>query len=221
MQVYSQRTSKNQVWYLFISLQVLSTQLIILYYPVILSHQHSTTVSLPSLFFFPKRQVYGILCTHKSKKYGLFAIRKIRDNFLLHEIRTANINVKRRTCLSINQSSFIAQCVHARLILSDNHKELMPVRNKDIFISNNVIRLFYLECAFIRVAAVWRFALPLSRMLYTSSLSWTTSSSSPWMTTDPWRDKGMSMIMNHILHTVLYTFPKVLTRRICLIIKNF
>ena len=98
-------------------------------------------------------------------------------------------NVKRRTCLSIDQSSFIAQYVHARLILSDNHKELMPVQNKDIHISNNVIihnRLFYLECAFIRVAAVWRFALPLSKMLYTSSLSWTTSSSSPWMTTDPW-----------------------------------
>ena len=28
-------------------------------------------------------------------------------------------------------------------------------------------------------------------------------------------------INTHILHTVLYTFPKVLTRRICLIIKNF
>ena len=54
MQVYSQRTSKNQVWYLFIRLQVISTQLIILYYPVILSHQHSTTVSLPSLFIFSK-----------------------------------------------------------------------------------------------------------------------------------------------------------------------
>ena len=25
----------------------------------------------------------------------------------------------------------------------------------------------------------------------------------------------------HILHTVLYTFPKVLTRRICLTIKSF
>ena len=128
-------------------------------------------------------------------------------------------NVKRRTCLSIDQSSYTAQCLHAWLILSDNHKELMPIQNKDILIIPN--RLFYLECAFIRVAAVWRFALPLSKMLYTSSLSWTTSSSSPWMTTDPWRNKGMSMIMNHILHTVLYTFPKVLTRRICLIIKNF
>ena len=28
-------------------------------------------------------------------------------------------------------------------------------------------------------------------------------------------------ISMHILHTVLYTFPKVLTRRICLIIKSF
>ena len=28
-------------------------------------------------------------------------------------------------------------------------------------------------------------------------------------------------IIMHILHTVFYTFPKVLTRRICLIIKSF
>ena len=28
-------------------------------------------------------------------------------------------------------------------------------------------------------------------------------------------------ISMHILHTVLYTFPKVLRRRICLIIKSF
>ena len=100
-------------------------------------------------------------------------------------------NVKRRTCLSIDQSSYTAQCLHAWLILSDNHKELMPVQNKDILIIPN--RLFYLECAFIRVAAVWRFALPLSRMLYTSSLSWTTSSSSPWMTTDPWWNREVCL----------------------------
>ena len=28
-------------------------------------------------------------------------------------------------------------------------------------------------------------------------------------------------ISMHILHTVLYTFPKVLTRRICLTVKSF
>ena len=28
-------------------------------------------------------------------------------------------------------------------------------------------------------------------------------------------------IIMHILHTVLYTFPEVLTRRICLLIKSF
>ena len=30
-----------------------------------------------------------------------------------------------------------------------------------------------------------------------------------------------NLFVEHILHTVLYTFPKVLTRRICLTIKSF
>ena len=49
-------------------------------------------------------------------------------------------------------------------------------------------------------------------------LYWCGFSESAWKRTRYWIQPDISM---HILHTVLYAFSKLLTRRICLIIKNF
>ena len=75
-------------------------------------------------------------------------------------------------------------------------KRLCMVRVKITYLPHQ-LQHAYLECAFIRVAAVCRLALPLSRMLYTSSLSWTTSSSKPWITTEPYRNIYCTSVITH------------------------
>ena len=60
---------------------------------------------------------------------------------------------------------------------------------------------------------------PISLSFWTLLLLyWCGFSGSAWKRTSYWIQPDISM---HILHTVLYAFSKVLTRRICLIIKSF
>ena len=87
-------------------------------------------------------------------------------------------------CLSQDCNAKKIVTFHTRLQLSQyDHTPKLYIGEFNTF--HPSLSLLYLECAFIRVAAVCLLARPLSRILYTSSLSWTTSSSSPCMTTEP------------------------------------
>ena len=88
---------------------------------------------------------------------------------------------------------------------------LVPSTWTSDFLTPDGYNLTYLEWAFMRVAAVWRLARPCSRIVYTSFLLWTTTSSKPWITHEPWKKTqwftNPGSRMNPEKNTQWYTNP--------------